>query len=64
MQIEFIACFKVCLGTRLDADSKSSAMSTVFFGTIVHTKSFNEFESFEKGFLVVPQRSVACWVIT
>ncbi|EDV47745.1 guanine deaminase [Drosophila erecta] len=28
-------------------------MATVFLGTVVHTKSFGEFESFEKGFLVV-----------
>ncbi|XP_017085514.1 guanine deaminase [Drosophila eugracilis] len=28
-------------------------MATVFFGIIVHTKSFNEFESFENGFLAV-----------
>ncbi|EDW95624.1 guanine deaminase [Drosophila yakuba] len=28
-------------------------MATVFFGTVVHTKSFSEFESFESGFLVV-----------
>ncbi|KAH8369197.1 hypothetical protein KR009_003848 [Drosophila setifemur] len=28
-------------------------MSYVYLGTIVHTKSFNEFETFDKGFLVV-----------
>ncbi|XP_043652718.1 guanine deaminase [Drosophila teissieri] len=28
-------------------------MATVFFGNVVHTKSFSEFESFESGFLVV-----------
>ncbi|KAH8354550.1 hypothetical protein KR084_007806 [Drosophila pseudotakahashii] len=28
-------------------------MATVFHGTIVHTKSFNDFETFENGFLVV-----------
>ncbi|ALC45520.1 DhpD [Drosophila busckii] len=28
-------------------------MPTVYRGTILHTKSFNEFESFEKGFLAV-----------
>ncbi|XP_016950683.1 guanine deaminase [Drosophila biarmipes] len=28
-------------------------MATVFIGTIVHTKSFSEFESFENGFLAI-----------
>jgi len=28
-------------------------MATVFLGTVVHTKSFSEFESFEGGFLAV-----------
>ncbi|KAH8304921.1 hypothetical protein KR018_005045 [Drosophila ironensis] len=28
-------------------------MPTVFLGTIVHTKSFHEFESFDRGFLVI-----------
>ncbi|KAI8044794.1 guanine deaminase [Drosophila gunungcola] len=31
-------------------------MATVFLGTIVHTKSFSEFESFESGFLAVDDK--------
>jgi len=33
-------------------------MPTVYRGTIVHTKSFDEFESFEQGFVAVQDGKV------
>lgn len=33
-------------------------MTTIYHGTIVHTKSFDEFESFEQGFLAVQDGKV------
>lgn len=33
-------------------------MPTIYLGTIVHTKSFNEFESFKEGFVAVQDGKV------
>lgn len=33
-------------------------MPTIYRGTIVHTKSFDEFETFEEGFLAVQDGKV------